>query len=78
MTPLFGAVPGGPELLIILLVLLLLFGPVVVIAVLAMRYFGSEKEVEKLEARIDALEKQVAGGAADPRDEPADDDTPRD
>lgn len=60
MVPLFGAVPGGPEMLIILLVLMLLFfGPVLVLVVLGVRYFGSGSDARELERRVDELEAKV-------------------
>jgi sec-independent protein translocase protein TatA len=69
--PLFGGIPGGPELIIIFLVILLVFGPVVLGVVVLFAYLrrkggGDEKSerIADLEARIDELE----GGSGDATD----------
>jgi len=65
MLPLFGAMPGGPEMLIILLVLLVLFfGPVVAVVYLLLRQSGDASGVDddqmaEMQARIDELEAEL-------------------
>ena len=66
MLPLFGAIPGGPELVIILFVLLMLFGPVVAAVVLLLnRSEGNDDDVAEMKARVDELEAQLAAEKAD-------------
>ncbi|MEF8827853.1 MAG: preprotein translocase subunit TatA [Halolamina sp.] len=72
MVPLFGGVPGAPELLIILLMLLLMLAVPLVIAVglfLLGRWTASsdvsEAELETLRNRIDELEAELADEAGD-------------
>ncbi|MFC6787070.1 twin-arginine translocase TatA/TatE family subunit [Halobaculum halobium] len=66
MVPLFGGVPGGPELLIILLILLLLFGGtavlVLVLGVGGLKLFGG---ADRGDGRVDddrvaTLERDLA------------------
>jgi hypothetical protein len=69
MVPLFGPVPGGPELLIITLVtLLLFFGPVVAVVYLLVRESDADgvddDELAEMQGRIDELEAEIAADAA--------------
>lgn len=66
MLPLFGAIPGGPELMIILFVLLMLFGPVVAAVVFLLnRSEGNDDEVAEMKARVDELEAELAAEEAE-------------
>ncbi|MFB6220221.1 MAG: preprotein translocase subunit TatA [Halolamina sp.] len=70
MVPLFGALPGGPEMLIIMLVMLVLFfGPVVAVVYLLMRRSGGagvdDDEIAEMQARIDELEARIAAEGGD-------------
>ena len=66
MVPLFGGVPGGPELLIILLVLLLLFGGTAVLVLLlgvgGLRLLGGANDDagQVDERRVEELERELA------------------
>lgn len=55
--------PGGPELLIIFIIMLFIFGVPLALVVggvaLYRRGSGSEDRVERLEARIDELEREL-------------------
>lgn len=63
MLPLFGTVPGGPEMVLVMFfVVLLFFGPVVALVVLAMRTSRDDEEVRELQRRIDELEARVDDG----------------
>jgi hypothetical protein len=65
-TPLFGAVPGGPELLIIILLILLFFGPVVLlVGFLGLRYVGNDSKKRELERRVEELEAKVERSAGE-------------
>lgn len=69
MVPLFGPVPGGPELLIITLVaLVLFFGPVVAVVYLLVRESDADgvddDELAEMQGRIDELEAEIAADAA--------------
>jgi sec-independent protein translocase protein TatA len=72
MDPLFGGVPGGPELLILLLMLLLMLGVPLAIAVglfLLGRWTASsdvsEAELAALRTRVDELEAELAAESGD-------------
>ncbi|WP_313692757.1 hypothetical protein [Halorarum halobium] len=69
MVPLFGAVPGGPELLIILLVLVLLFGiPLVLLlggGVLGVKLFADSGNED---GRVDELERELSETKAELRE----------
>ena len=60
--PLFGPVPGGPELLVILLVAVLLFGVPIVLLLGVLGYLrtgdSSEERIAELERRIQELERE--------------------
>lgn len=65
MVPLFGGVPGGPELLIILLILLLLFGGTAVLVLVlglgGLRLLGDDDDVGRADdERVAALERELA------------------
>ena len=72
MRPLFGGIPGGPELLILLLMLLLMLTVPLAIAVglfLLGRWTASsdvsEAELAALRNRVDELEAELAGAGGD-------------
>ncbi|QZY00559.1 preprotein translocase subunit TatA [Halobaculum rubrum] len=64
MVPLFGGVPGGPELLIILLILLLLFGGTAVLVLVlglgGLRLSGGDGAGRADDERVAALERELA------------------
>lgn len=66
MVPLFGGIPGGPELLIILLISLLLFGGTAVLVLFlgvgGLRLLGGERDgADRIaEDRVAELERELA------------------
>jgi sec-independent protein translocase protein TatA len=60
--PLFGPIPGGPELLVILLVAVVLFGVPLVLLLGVLGYLrtgeSSEERIAELERRIGELEHE--------------------
>jgi sec-independent protein translocase protein TatA len=66
--PLFPGVPGGPEILIVLLMFALLGALVVFLVGAFVRGSSNDREVERLEERVEELERQQADDRGSDRD----------